>query len=112
MITVYTTGPKCGRCNLLKDALQEAGVACREADMTTSESRAAMLVGGCFSLSAPVLQVGEEFYGPEQLFDADGNLLAEKLQLILDGQVPKWKAFAGKGGMASTKPIDCKIWER
>jgi glutaredoxin 3 len=107
-LMIYSTG-SCPRCKILKDAFQKAGLEYTEADMATSESRASMMTGGCFSLSAPVLQVGEEVYGPDQLFDSSGNLLAEKLRLVLDGQVPKWKEFSGDGGRPQERLMDCKI---
>jgi glutaredoxin len=111
-LKIYSTS-NCPRCNLLKSALQKAGIAYEEADMTASESRAAMLTGGCFSLSAPVLQIGEDFYGPE-LFPPNGQstmLDTGKLEAILAGNVVGKANFSGTGGHPQEKFMDCRsIW--
>jgi hypothetical protein len=50
--------------------------------MTTPEALTELRINGVFSLSAPVLQVRDEFYTVEDLFEVD-NLNTEKLSKIL-----------------------------
>ena len=59
-VRVYTT-ERCPNCELLKKFLAAKGVRYEEVDMTTAEALTELRLHGVFTLTAPVLQVGEKF---------------------------------------------------
>ncbi|MGB3908484.1 MAG: glutaredoxin domain-containing protein [Methanomethylovorans sp.] len=67
-ITIYTTST-CPKCELLKQALKESGVIFKTTDMSTPEALTELRVNGVFTLTAPVLQIDEEFLTHEELFN-------------------------------------------
>lgn len=67
---VYTTSD-CPRCEQVKRVLAGWGVEFETVDMATAEALTELRVNGVFTLSAPVLMAGEEFYTVEELFDGD-----------------------------------------
>jgi len=67
---VYTTAD-CPRCEQVKRVLAGWGVEFETVDMATAEALTELRVNGVFTLSAPVLVAGEEFYTVEELFDGD-----------------------------------------
>lgn len=67
-VTIYTT-KTCPKCELLKRALKERGVAFKTTDMSTPEALTELRVNGIFTLTAPVLQVDEEFLTHDELFN-------------------------------------------
>jgi len=71
---VYST-KDCPKCVALKDNLQKKGIEFEEKDMGTAESITELRVGGCFAMSAPVLQIDESFYDVKELFDKGGNVI-------------------------------------
>ena len=64
---VYST-KTCPKCEQLKAALAKAGVQFENLDMATPEALTELRINGVFTLSAPVLQAGEDFYTVEDLF--------------------------------------------
>ncbi len=73
-IIVYTT-ETCPKCVQLKKVLKANNVAFSEADMSTPESLTELRVNGVFTLTAPVLQIDEDFLTCDELFDGtDVNL--------------------------------------
>ncbi len=73
-IIIYTT-ETCPKCVQLKKVLKTNNVAFTEADMSTPESLTELRVNGVFTLTAPVLQVDEDFLTCDELFDGvDVNL--------------------------------------
>jgi hypothetical protein len=60
-------------------ALQAAGISFENLDMTTPEALTELRINGVFTLSAPVLQVEDEFYTVEQLFGGETLLDLAKL---------------------------------
>ncbi|MGP8322092.1 MAG: glutaredoxin family protein [Methanosarcinaceae archaeon] len=84
-ITVYTT-QTCPKCEQLKKVLKSNNVSFDVADMSTPESLTELRINGVFTLTAPVLQIGNKFLEYDVLFsgedvnlDALGNIL--QLQL-------------------------------
>ena len=67
-VIIYTL-PDCPNCDRVKEILHLAGYEFEERDMSTPESLTELRFGGCFEMSAPVLQVDDNFYGWDQLKD-------------------------------------------
>jgi len=61
----------CPRCEMVKKALEKIGIEYDVVGMATSEGLTELRVAGVFTLSAPVLQVGDDFYTVDDLFDGD-----------------------------------------
>ena len=78
LVTIYTVD-NCPKCEALKAAMHPIRFVV--VDMSTSEALTELRTNGVFSLAAPILQVGEEFYTVEDLFVKD-DLRIEKLDLI------------------------------
>ncbi|MGP8329970.1 MAG: glutaredoxin family protein [Methanosarcinaceae archaeon] len=73
-IILYTT-QTCPKCEKLKQVLKSNNVSFDVADMSTPESLTELRVNGVFTLTAPVLQIGDEFLEYDALFKgADVNL--------------------------------------
>lgn len=66
-LIVYST-PACPRCEELKAALKRDGFAFDNEDMSTPQSLTELRINGVFTLSAPVLSVGDSFYTVDDLF--------------------------------------------
>lgn len=80
-ITIYTL-PNCTNCDRLKKELARKGLAFEERNMSSADSLTELRFNGIFTLSAPVLQIGEDFFTSKDLFDA-GNVnreIAKKLE--------------------------------
>jgi len=67
---VYTTAD-CPRCEQVKKALKGWGVEFETVNMASAEALTELRVNGVFTLSAPVLQAGDDFYTVEELFEGD-----------------------------------------
>ncbi|MBC7084845.1 MAG: NrdH-redoxin [Methanomethylovorans sp.] len=67
-VIIYTT-KTCPKCELLKVALKERGVVFKTTDMSTPEALTELRINGVFTLTAPVLQIGEEFFTHDDLFN-------------------------------------------
>jgi len=67
---VYTTA-ECPRCEQVKKILKGWGVDFKTVDMTSAEALTELRVNGVFTLSAPVLQAGDDFYTVEDLFESE-----------------------------------------
>ena len=70
---VYST-KSCPRCEQLKAALVKAGIAFENIDMSTPEALTELRINGGFALSAPVLQIDNDFYTIDDLFNSQGDL--------------------------------------
>jgi glutaredoxin len=66
-ITIYTT-TTCPKCVQLKNFFDEKGISYKTADMSTPEAQTELKFNGIFTMSAPVLQVGEEFLTHKDIF--------------------------------------------
>ena len=78
-IVLYST-PICPKCQVLKGALPE-GITV--VDMREPAALTHLRINGVFARSAPVLQVGIDFYTEPDLFK-NGNIDTEKLRSILE----------------------------
>lgn len=67
---VYATAA-CPRCEEVKRVLKGWGVDFETVDMATAEALTELRVNGVFTLSAPVLVVGDDFYTVEDIFDGE-----------------------------------------
>ncbi len=67
-IIIYTT-PTCPKCNKLKTFLTEHSIPFEVADMSTPESLTELRFNGVFTVTAPVLQVGDTFLEYGELFE-------------------------------------------
>lgn len=77
---VYTT-EDCPRCEQVKKVLKIWGADFETVDMASAEALTELRANGVFTLSAPVLQLDEEFYTVEELFDGDAIRDMEKMGL-------------------------------
>jgi glutaredoxin len=66
---ILYTLENCPNCDHVKKMLRAAGYEFEEKDMSSPESITEMRFGGCFEMSAPVLQVEDKFYNYDQLKD-------------------------------------------
>lgn len=67
---VYATAD-CPRCEQVKRVLKGWGVDFETVDMSTAEALTELRINGVFTLSAPVLMVGDDFFTVDELFDGD-----------------------------------------
>ncbi|HIH70384.1 glutaredoxin family protein [Methermicoccus shengliensis] len=67
-VKVYTTSV-CPRCRALKRFLSEMGVEFTEESLEQPETVAELRINGVFVMEAPVLQVDDTYYTPEELFE-------------------------------------------
>lgn len=73
-VVIYTT-KICPKCEQLKKVLKSKEVAFTTADMSTPEALTELKFNGVFTMTAPVLQIGDEFLTHKELFDGpDVNL--------------------------------------
>lgn len=70
-VIIYTT-ETCPKCVQLKKVLKANDVAFTEADMSTPESLTELRVNGVFTVTAPVLQIDEDFLTYDELFNSEG----------------------------------------
>lgn len=78
-IVLYST-PICPKCQMLKGTLPEDITV---VDMREPAALTHLRINGVFARSAPVLQVGIDFYTEPDLFK-NGNIDTEKLRSILE----------------------------
>ena len=69
-IIVYTT-KICPNCKTLKQILKESGIVFAETDMTTPAALTELAMNNVFTMSAPVLQVQDNFYTVDDIMDGD-----------------------------------------
>ncbi len=67
---VYST-KSCPKCEQLKAALGKASIAFENIDMSTPEALTELRINGVFTLSAPVLEIDENFYTVDELFSGE-----------------------------------------
>ena len=80
-ITIYTT-KTCPKCEQLKNLLESKGVPFNVSDMSTPQALTELKVNGVFTMTAPVLQINDDFLTHKDLFNgSDVNL--ESLSSIL-----------------------------
>ena len=67
---VYST-KACPKCEQLKKLLTNLDIHFENIDLATPEALTELRINGVFTLSAPVLQVGDSFYTTDDLFDGE-----------------------------------------
>lgn len=101
-ITIYTTGPLCGRCNALEEAMQKAGIPYEEKSLTEMfpvDIASYICDIGGYPMSAPIVRNGNHWFTSEDSFD---DIIADRRET---------KVFSGMGGHPDTKmQSSCKIW--
>ena len=60
-VVVYST-PTCPNCMVLKSLLKEKGIQFSEMNMSTPAGLTELRINGIFAMSAPVLQIDDQFY--------------------------------------------------
>ena len=80
-VKVYTT-EKCPRCKQLKSLLKSHEIVYEEADMATPEALTELRMRDVFTISAPVLQIGDSFLTSKDLFDENGSIFDKVLDLL------------------------------
>jgi len=71
-VRVYSTAT-CPNCERLKDALKGEKIAYENIDMMTADAMTELRMNGIFTLSAPVLQIGDDiFLTSSELVKEDG----------------------------------------
>ncbi len=83
-ILIYSTS-ECPNCRVLKAFLKERGIKFKEMDISTPEALTELSMNGVFTTSAPVLQVGKEFYTSNELFK-ENKLNQSRLESILNNR--------------------------
>lgn len=80
-VIVYTT-ERCPKCNKLKKFLEANSVLFEVADMSTPEALTELRFNGVFTVTAPVLQINNEFLTYEELFRGE-EVNSEKILEIV-----------------------------
>ena len=70
-VVVYSTA-NCPKCEKLKHGLQGGELEFTEMDMTSKEAQIELRFNDVFTVNAPVLQVGDDFFTSDQIFIGDG----------------------------------------
>ncbi len=66
-ILIYSTN-NCPNCRVLKQFLETKNVQYKEVDMATPAALTELRMNGVFTMSAPVMQIGNRFYTATDLF--------------------------------------------
>lgn len=80
-VRVFSTAV-CPKCLRLKKFFDAHGIAYDTMDMQSPEGMTELLSNNVFIWDAPVLQVGDKFYGPKELFkgaDLQSNEIVDKV---------------------------------
>lgn len=81
-ISVYTT-KTCPNCQTLKKILNELGTQFVVINMTTSEAMTQLTMNNIFTMSAPVLQNGNDFYTSDKMMTGD-TIDRQKVKSLLN----------------------------
>ncbi|MHC1581928.1 MAG: glutaredoxin family protein [Candidatus Syntropharchaeia archaeon] len=82
-VRIYTT-PTCPNCEKVKNLLRSRRIHYEEVNMTTPEALTELRMNNVFTMSAPVLCIGDVFLTVRDLFDGD-ELKEEKILEYLEG---------------------------
>ncbi len=80
-VVIYTT-KTCPKCEQLKKVLSSKGVSFATADMSTPQALTELKFNGVFTMTAPVLQIGDEFLTHKELFNGPEVNLEALVNLI------------------------------
>lgn len=106
---IYTTGPGCGRCNLLKAAFQKAQIAYEEAALDATVIARVLCETDIWVQEAPLVLNGSVWYFASELFVQQGNLRPNWREII-SGNRPETKRFTGHASNETKKQECSKIW--
>ena len=81
-IQIYSTR-NCPNCRVLKQFLVNKNVPFTEVDMATPAALTELRMNGVFTMSAPVLQIGNKFHTYNELFAQD-RINNSRLQSLLN----------------------------
>jgi len=81
-IQVYSTG-SCPNCRVLKQTLEKKKIQYKDIDMATPAALTELRMNGVFTMSAPVLQIGNRFYTSRELF-SENSIDIKKLESLLN----------------------------
>ena len=86
-ITVYTS-KKCPHCKALKRWLRRNNLSFTEKSLDDTDVMTELVLRNLFVLSAPALEVNNQVFFSDQIFDADNRLNLE-LKHFLKGEKPQ-----------------------
>ena len=69
-IKVFTL-PVCPKCHLLMDKMEDLGIKFEEVTMTDPEPSTELLINDVYTITSPILFVGDKYYTHEKIFDGD-----------------------------------------
>jgi glutaredoxin len=69
-ISVYSM-KFCPNCKILKQLLERENIQYKEINMATPEAMTELRINSIFTMSAPVLQIGNKFYTTKELCKQD-----------------------------------------
>lgn len=81
-VIVYTT-PTCSNCRVLERFLDELGVGYEEKNMLDLDVQTELIMMDVFTLSAPILRVGDRFLTVKELFNG-GKLNVRLIKDVLE----------------------------
>lgn len=82
LVTIYTL-EVCPHCEQLKKFLDREHVVYTTMDMNSAAGKTELSFNGVFTIEAPVLQVGENFFTSDWIFP-DGKLDEKEVRLLVD----------------------------
>jgi len=83
-MVVYTSSG-CPKCAVLKGMLRDRGADFEERNLEDVEVMANLIMRNIFVLSAPAVEVGGVVYTEDQIFNGDGTIRSELLD-VLEGK--------------------------
>jgi hypothetical protein len=108
-IIIYTTGPECSRCNLLKVAFRKAGLEYEEAALDAGIMARVLCETDIWVQVAPLVLDGYVWKFADDFFDASGNLIPKWLE-NMNGIKPHKAGFTGTSETETKKQSCSKIW--
>lgn len=109
MIQIFTTGPGCNRCNLLKEAFWRADIAYDEKPLDFAVQEECLMDTDIWVVSAPLVKDNVVWKFQDDFFDAAGNLLPGWLK-NMRGIKPHKAGFTGTAKTEEKKQKCSKIW--
>jgi glutaredoxin len=82
-VTIYVTA-NCSRCKQLESWLDSHHIAYQVRNLEDAEVITDLRLAGIFCLESPMLQIGEKFYTPIDLFRQNGSVDVEAIRGLLE----------------------------
>jgi len=80
-IKIYTL-PNCPQCSVLKKKIRSVGLPFKELDMEDPDCMTDLIMDGVYVREAPVLFIDGKYWTYDQIFDKQGNLSPEILEIL------------------------------